>query len=180
MGASLGNLAAEGINNFLQKLGQRYPFSGRIYLLGGGALCLLGNPRRTVDIDYTLDENDKHLEELKNAVYNLALQEKLELELIPIQEFIPLPLGNETRHLKIAQFGKLEVHVFDPYSIALSKLARGFDSDIQDVLFLLDNGFILIADLTGYVEKAKENAWDYDINPVELQTRLNDILHRFK
>ena len=36
--------------------------------------------------------------------------------------FIPLPSGYETRCQFLAQYGKLEVFHFDPYSMALTKL----------------------------------------------------------
>jgi len=171
----VGSLAADEIRNFFLKLSQRYHYHARIYILGGGALCLLGNPRRTVDIDYTLEETDEHLEELKRAIDDLAREEQLDLEAVPIQEFIPLPPGAGTRHLRMYQIGSLEIYVFDPYSIALSKLGRGFETDLQDVLYLLEKGIINLAELAGFVENAKDNAWDYDINPEELQLRLNEI-----
>jgi hypothetical protein len=46
-----------------------------------------------------------------------------------------LPDGAEQRHYKVGQYGSIEVYTYDPYSIALSKIARGFETDIQDVLF---------------------------------------------
>lgn len=42
-------VTAENIRAFLQRLSERYPRAGTLYLLGGGALCLLGNPRETRD-----------------------------------------------------------------------------------------------------------------------------------
>jgi hypothetical protein len=43
----MGNLATSEIQGFLQRLGERYSHPATLYLLGGGALCFLGNPRRT-------------------------------------------------------------------------------------------------------------------------------------
>jgi hypothetical protein len=40
---------------FLQCLGERFPGAGSFYLIGGSALCLLGNPRATVDVDCTYE-----------------------------------------------------------------------------------------------------------------------------
>ncbi len=45
----------ERLRSFLERLGERYPGQGTLYLLGGCALQLLGNPRTTVDVDYTLE-----------------------------------------------------------------------------------------------------------------------------
>lgn len=171
----MASLAAEEIRNFLFKLGQRFPHPAQIFLLGGGALCLLGNPRRTLDIDYALYDYDEHFNQLRAVIDTIAQEEKLELEAIPIQDFIPLPPEPETRHIKIDQIGQLEIFVFDPYSIALSKIGRGFEADLQDVLYLLDVGVINLGDLSIYIEQAKVKAWEYDINPEDLQLRFNEI-----
>lgn len=40
------------IEEFLARLGGRYPKQATLYLLGGGALILLGSSRDTLDIDY--------------------------------------------------------------------------------------------------------------------------------
>lgn len=47
-------LDSTNIRSFLERLGERYPGRGTLYLLGGSALCLLGNPRQTKDIDQAI------------------------------------------------------------------------------------------------------------------------------
>lgn len=42
------------LQNFLQQLGDRLAQPTTLYLLGGSALCLLGSPRETRDVDYSL------------------------------------------------------------------------------------------------------------------------------
>jgi hypothetical protein len=59
-----------------------------------------------------------------------------------IERFIPLPVGSEERTIRIGQFGKLEVFVADPSIIALSKLARGFDTDFDDLVFLVRKNLV--------------------------------------
>ena len=69
----------------------------------------------------------------------------------------------------------IEVFIYDPYSIALSKLARGFDADIHDVLFLLQTGIIEIDILSKFVEDSLPMAWDYDIDPNKLGNYLEVV-----
>ena len=57
----------------------------------------------------------------------------------------------------------------------MSKLARGFESDVQDVLFLLQIGIIEIDVLTKFVEDSLPVAWDYDIHPFELRNHLEAV-----
>jgi hypothetical protein len=44
-------VTSEVLHEFFQRLSERYPGGGEFYLLGGSALCLLGNPRETLDVD---------------------------------------------------------------------------------------------------------------------------------
>ncbi|MCJ7657866.1 MAG: DUF6036 family nucleotidyltransferase [Anaerolineales bacterium] len=169
----MGNgLATEEIRNFLNHLSQIYTQPVKLYLLGGSALCFLGSPRRTVDIDCVVDNSTK---EFKDTVEAVANKLQVEVEIISIDEFIPLPPNNTERHQNVEKFGRIEVYIYDPYSIALSKLARGFDTDIQDVLFLLQNGIIKLDTLTKFVQNAIPLAWDYDIDPNELKTFLDVV-----
>lgn len=50
------NVETDKIYAFLKALGERYPQPATLFLLGGSALCLLGSPRPTLDIDYVGDD----------------------------------------------------------------------------------------------------------------------------
>lgn len=86
-------LGSSEIQNFLQQLGDRYPGIGRLYLLGGSALCLLGSVRRNLDIDYNLAAPNEEREQLQATVDALAMELKLDLEAVPLEEFISLLYG---------------------------------------------------------------------------------------
>lgn len=67
----MGNgLATEEIRNFLNHLSQIYTQPVKLYLLGGSALCFLGSPRRTVDIDCVVDNSTKEFKDTVEAVAN--------------------------------------------------------------------------------------------------------------
>jgi hypothetical protein len=121
-------LATTEIRRFLERLSEQYRKPVKLYLLGGSALCFLGSLRRTMDIDCTANSTSR---ELESAIETVALELKLEVEIVPIEAFIPLPRAAQTRHQFVGQFGEVQVFIFDPYSIALSKLARGFEADIK-------------------------------------------------
>lgn len=170
----MGDLATADIQAFLQRLGQQYSQPATLYLLGGGALCLLGSPRRTIDIDYTVP-SIAQAQELVALIDALADEMHLELEAVPIEEFIPLPENSSKRHQFVRQYGHLSIYVYDPYSIALSKLSRGFEADLQDVLFLLRQNIINLDELAQYVAAALPQAWDFDIDPADLQLYFNEV-----
>ena len=88
-------LARGEIQAFVERLSETYTKPVSLYLLGGSALSFLGSPRRTIDIDCTIGVQSKELEE---AIGNTAFELELEVEIVPIEEFIPLPEGNENGH----------------------------------------------------------------------------------
>jgi hypothetical protein len=174
----MGDVAAAEIMEFLRRLGERYSGAGALFLLGGSALCLLGNPRRTLDIDYMTESPPGVAVELQTAIESLAKEMRLEIEAVPLDEFIPLPDDARTRHRLVGQFGGLTVYVYDPYSIALGKVACGFETDLQDVLFLLRQGLITLEQLEAHVATAIPRAKQFDILPGEMREHMEAIRHR--
>ena len=134
MGKSTGSLTIADIETFLRRLGDRYPHPTTLYLLGGSALCLLGSPRRTLDIDYFGSDRPDPEDVLAATIRSVATELHIEIEGVPLDQFIPLPQDSDSRHRFIGRFGNLIVYVFDPYSIAISKLDRGFETDPHELL----------------------------------------------
>ena len=56
------SVTAATLRTFLERLGERYQGSAALYLLGRSALCLLGNPRVTGDVDYAYGGNNTYLD----------------------------------------------------------------------------------------------------------------------
>lgn len=81
------------LTEFLTQLGERYANPATLYLLGGSALLLLGNFRQTLDIDYTTDFNPQQQQGLETVMTELAAQYRLDIEAVPIAEFVPLLLA---------------------------------------------------------------------------------------
>jgi hypothetical protein len=175
----MANIAADEIYDFLTRLSERISKPAAFYLLGGGALCILGNPRRTVDIDYTFETQAAEAQNFQSVVQSVADEMVLELEAVSIDEFIPLPAQVIERRIHVGEFGQLSVYVYDPYSIALSKLARGFEVDLQDVQFLLRQKFIVMGVLEHLVEEALPHAWNFDIDPADMRRHF-EVLRRLE
>ena len=64
------SLTTDEIRQFLEQLSRHYSQSTILYLLGGGALCFLGNPRHTVDIDCSVINPPKGFEATIEEVSN--------------------------------------------------------------------------------------------------------------
>lgn len=102
----------------------------------------------------------------------IANEMQIEVEAVPIAEFIPLPADADKRAVFMGVFGNLTVYVLDPYTIALSKLDRGFDTDIEDVLFLVQQQLVTIEQLALFVENAILQAHQFDLDPSIIRRHL--------
>lgn len=166
------------IRSILQTLGERVPPSSRLLLVGGSALILLGSPRLTIDIDFVGD--DVSPSELAQILMQVAKELKIYVEPVPIERFVPVPAGSDERKIRIGKFGNLEVFVADPYVIALSKLDRAFDTDFDDLIFLVQHNLVDLDQLERMTRDALSRARDFDMNPDEVLAHLQELKDRLK
>jgi hypothetical protein len=169
----MAKITSEQIHLFLTELALRYTNPATIILLGGGALCLLGSERPTADIDYVGD--DIYKDELQQAIEQLANDIGLIIDPVPISQFVPIPADADKRRIPVGRFGEITAYVLDPYMIALSKLDRGFESDLEDIQFLLRGNLISIEQLEIVVQNALQNAARFDLNTKAIREHLNIV-----
>lgn len=172
----MDNLNQTTIQAFLKTLGTRYSEPATLFLLGGSALSLLGSPRPTLDIDYVGD--DLIQTPLQKIIAQIAHEMQIEVEPVPIDQFVPLPKGAEERKRFVGQYGTIMVYIFDPYTIALTKIDRGFDTDIEDVLFLIQRNIITYEQLQQIVLTALEQGQDFALSSVDIQAHLQVVLSK--
>ena len=168
-------LTKSDIENFLYELGTRLATEETLYLIGGSALLLLGNPRGTLDIDYVGSDYPPPSDTLAATIRSLATELRIEVEPVPMDEFMPLPKEAEQRHQPIGRFGNLSVYLFDPYSIAISKLDRGLGFDLEDVSFLIDQGWITFEQLKKHAEEVLKRASIFDMDKKAFLEHLEQV-----
>ncbi len=171
-------VTSQALKNFFERLGKAFPGSGKFYLLGGSALCLLGSPRATLDIDYTFTLEGADPKSFEALVEQLANELRLDLESVPLAEFLPLPSDAYQRRRFIGRYGNLDVYLFDLYSIALSKIARGFETDLDDVVFMLREELINLAELERLFQEVTPAVGKFDINPKEFTQYFAEVKKR--
>jgi hypothetical protein len=165
------------ILTILKNLGARLPSDSQLILVGGSALALLGSPRLTIDIDFIGD--DVRPNPLHRTIMQIAREMQIHIEPVPLERFVPLPKGNEERIIRIGQFGNLEVFVADPYSIALSKLDRGLDTDFDDLVFLIQNNHVDMDEFERILSATLPHARKFDFDPNILE-HLKELKNRLK
>jgi hypothetical protein len=173
-------VTVDALHAFLQNLAERSSGTVAFYLLGGSALALLGSSRTTVDVDYTFELEEALREEFEATVAELAAEMGLDLEFVPIGEFVPLPPSAHERRRLVYRHGGLTVYIFDPYTIALSKIARGFEADLDDVTFLLRENVINFEELEQHFASILPDAAGADIIPNEFRDFFEAIRHRWE
>ncbi len=162
------------IELFLEAMGQRFRRPGRIYLVGGTTLVWEGLRLQTIDIDIAYDLAIEDAAEFVRVVQGLKRELSINVEEASPGDFIPLPGGYRERSRFIGRYGALEVFHFDPYSMALSKIERGRDEDLSDVVLLLKSGHIHMSQLTAYFEEILPQVETYSLksDPVEFQRKF--------
>lgn len=169
----MSDIASTIILDFLKKLGELYKQPETLLLLGGGALNLLGSPRATGDIDYVGSDISQNA--FQKSISNLAKELALEIEPVPFDEFVPFGENAVERQIFVGRFGRIDVYIVDPYAIALSKLDRGFETDLEDVVFLIRREFITLPTLETHIEQAVMKAAEFDLNVSAIKSNLSDV-----
>jgi hypothetical protein len=146
----------------------------RIYLTGGSTAVLEGWRETTIDVDLRFEpEADELLRELP------ALKERLgvNIELASPPDFIPELPGWRERSPLAFQEGRVDVHHFDFYSQALSKIERGFERDLADVRAMIAGGFVEPLLLRELYEAIEPELYRYPaIEPPVFRQKLNTAL----
>jgi hypothetical protein len=74
----------------------------------------------------------------------------------------------------------MEVFVADPYVIALSKLDCAFDTDFDDLKFLIRCRLVELDKLEQMMRNALPRAREFDMNPDDLLAHLQELKHRLR
>lgn len=107
--------------------------SAEIILIGGLAMSFYGSPRYTIDIDGEIncDEGlyDELTEYLRKKKINFNLSEN-----ISAWGVVPLPEGYRKRASVVYRGKGLVIKILEPVDFVFSKLLRGTEEDLRDIL----------------------------------------------
>lgn len=126
------------IDALLDALGREFRHPARLFLSGGEGLVWRGLREATLDVDVTYEVDPVHHDEWIRCLVRLKERLHLSIEESNPGAFIPLPPDSEGRARHIGRFGTVDVYLFDPYAVALSKIERSHAHDVSDVRALID------------------------------------------
>ena len=161
---------SERIRRFLRELGRRARVDGRIYLTGGATAVLEGWRLSTIDVDLRFEPDDDALLRVLPELKELL---DLNVELASPPDFIPELPGWRERSPFVVREGALDVHHFDPYSQALSKVERGFEQDLEDVRAMIDSGLVDPGLALGLFDRIRDQLFRYPaIDPASFEAKI--------
>jgi len=141
------DVTRERLRKLLEEIGRRFRGPARLYLSGGESLVWRGLRGTTRDVDVHYDVSPERHGAFVAVLHDLKESLSISIEEAYPGDFIPLPPGSERRATFVERFGQVDVFLFDPYAIALSKLSRGHEPDIADVRALLKKGILEASEL---------------------------------
>ncbi len=110
-----------------------------------------------------------------------ALKERLgvNVELVSPPDFIPELPGWRERSPFVLREGRVDVHHFDLYSQALSKIERGFEQDLADVHTMIARGLVEPLRLRELYDAIEQALYRYPaIDPFAFRQKLDAALAR--
>ena len=141
---------------FMQRLADGTPRGRhyRVFVVGGGTAVAQGWRESTIDVDLHADD-----EAVFRDIQRIKDTERLNVELVRPEHFVPPLAGATERHIFIATFGGVSFHHYDPYSQAFSKIVRGFRRDLEDARHFIDRGLVDAARLRELVHAIPDSAY---------------------
>ncbi len=162
------------IRELAHRLGRVPRVRVRIYLTGGATAVLEGWRSSTIDVDLRFEPES---DELLRALPSLKESLDVNIELASPPDFIPELPGWRDRSPLLFRDGNVDIHHFDPYSQALSKIERDFTQDRGDVRELIERGLVEPARLRELFEAIEPEIFRYPaIDPPTFRRKLNQAL----
>ncbi len=167
-------VTSEVVEVWLAALGRCFRHPGRLYLVGGTSLLLVGAKTVTLDVAVQFEVEAAYHTEWVRCVRQVSRQLGIPVEQVSPADFIPLPTGHEARHQYIGRFGQLDVFHFDFYSVALSKVHRGNEKDFTDLVAMVQQGLVEMDQLKRYFREVLQHVEAHDISasPEEFQRKF--------
>jgi hypothetical protein len=128
----------------------------------------------TVDVDLRFEPE---ADELLRALPALKESLGVSIELASPPDFIPELPGWRERSPHVLREGRVDVHHFDLYSQALSKIERGFEQDLTDVRRMIEGALVEPPRLRELFEAIEPELYRYPaINPSAFRDKLDATL----
>ena len=166
----------EAIVDFLHTLQSNYPGAGKVYLIGETSQVLEGGRKWTdaIDLCAAVDDRARFHKSLTAAAREINVRVREE----DPRDVIPLPQGRSGRERAVDPDSPLQIWHYDPYSVAFRFLARGDEPDYHMVLTYIQQGWIVVEEMTRLLDELMPQFSMETIqqDPAEFRRRYKGLL----
>lgn len=131
------------IEQFLQALARQVPEPSNLYLTGNAVFVHLGLRASTNNILQLVVETTDD-EQMTALMQRCASSLHLNLEFSSPEDLVPIPWTWQDQARYVGPYGYIDVFYFDFVSLALSKLAQGSESDLNDIWLLVQQKLLTL------------------------------------
>lgn len=136
----------ENIEQFLHLLARQFPEPSNLYLTGNAIFAHLGlRPSTTNVLQLVVETTDE--ERMITLMQRCASSLHLNVEFSSPEDLIPIPWTWQDQAKYVGPYGYIDVFYFDFVSLALSKIAQGSQSDLNDVWLLVQQRLLSLHSL---------------------------------
>jgi hypothetical protein len=172
------NVDPQKIEQLMKALGREARGSGCIYFTGGASALLIGWRSSTVDIDIRLDPEPPGIFQ---AIAKLKQELDINIELASPQDFLPQLPGWRDRSVFIGRQGEISFYHYDFTAQALSKLSRGYNRDIDDVLAMYEQKLFTLEKLLNCFDAIESELIRFPALDAELlRNKIEQFIDRYE
>ena len=150
------SVTRERLLGFMQHLAEAAPRGRhfRVFVVGGGTAVERGWRESTIDVDVYADDEAVFID-----IQRIKETQRINVEFVRPEHFVPALAGAGNRPLFIATFGGVSFFHYDPYSQVFSKIVRGFRRDLEDARRFIDSGLVDAARFRTLVDAIPDSAF---------------------
>lgn len=128
-------MKARDIDRFFQTLNAELDKPATVWLVGGAASLLMGGARPTQDIDFAIESRNE-IQKLADGIIKTEKETDIPAQYAEdIDRWSMITFLDYKKHSKIyKRFGKVTVRLVNPEYWSIGKVARYYDSDVDDML----------------------------------------------
>ena len=164
------------LKQFMKELAAAARSPGNVYFTGGATALLLGFREQTIDVDLKLDPEPQGVFE---AIARLKNRLNLNVELASPEDFIPRTNDWRERSRHVATIGPVQFFHYDFVLQALAKLERGHEHDLEDVVNLMQGGYVTADELKECFDRIQPLLVRYPaIDPEQFRKKVENFLRK--
>lgn len=159
-------------------LGRHATSEARVYFASGTSIVYWGLREKSIDVDLKVEGQG-----LGTVIREAKNELNINIEPEHPGNFIPLPPSWRERSPFIKRIGTVQFFHMDPYSVTISKLARGTRKDLDDVRQLIESNKTSVTELRDlFFDEAYQEELDemFSLDPESIGKKIVELHEEYE